>query len=214
VSRIFHLAHGWKLHVSEEISLSIVHDFLRPAVRAVTSGMALQIGFCRINLAPVIDGEGVASQWIADERELTISIATDGREAHDLGMELLLCLGQALWEKLTSEQSAAYWRLLDAEILEGVAGEIDEYALKEKRALLRGRMSARSARRLDRYGQASFAGTAAEYIHSLWHDVEVTSGPDHLPVRDLRRRLDLLVKWFPPGRGYRLYPAPKAGGGV
>jgi hypothetical protein len=121
-------------------------------------------------------------------------------------MELLLCLGQALWQKLTSEQVKAYWLLLECEFREEVKGEIDEDAVREKRALLAGQISATSERRLERYGWASFAGTAAEYVHCLWHDVEVVSGAEHLPAQQLRRRLDLLANWFPPDRGHKLYP--------
>jgi hypothetical protein len=95
---------------------------------------------------------------------------------------------------------------LSAEIEAGVSGEIDEEALAEKRALLGSRVSARSRRRLERYARASFAGTAAEYIHCLWHDVTVRSGPEHLPAPWLRRRLQMLAGWFPPNRGYRLFP--------
>ena len=59
---------------------------------------------------------------------------------------------------------------------------------------------------LERYAAASFAATVAEYIHSLWHDVAVRTETEHLPAPWLRRRLDMLARWFPPGRGYRLYP--------
>jgi hypothetical protein len=80
-------------------------------------------------------------------------------------------------------------------------------ALEEKRSLFANRANANSAGRLKRYGRASFAGTAAEYVHSLWHDVTVRAGPDYLPPPQLRRRLELLAGWFPPDRGYRLFPS-------
>jgi hypothetical protein len=202
----FHLAHGWQLAAPEETPASLVREFLRPAVRAVPSEMARQLTHCSIRLAVDLGGPNVASEWTADEREVRISIATGDRTNHDVAMELLICLGQALWQKLTSEQCRAYWLLLDSEFQAGVKGEIDEEALKEKRALLGSRISAASDRRLERYGRASFAGTAAEYVHSLWHDVEVVSGPEHLPAQYLRRRLELLASWFPPGPGHKLYP--------
>jgi hypothetical protein len=176
--------------------------------------MGRQIGSSRISLVADLGGPRVASQWIASGQELTISIAVSGREAHDVAMELLLCLGQALWHKLHPGQLKAYWLLLDAEFLAGTGGEIDEDALREKRALLGGRFSATSSRRLERYGCASFAGTAAEYVHSLWHAVEVVTGPEHLPAKQFRRRLELLQAWFPPDRGYKLYPAPETAGGA
>jgi hypothetical protein len=97
-------------------------------------------------------------------------------------MELLLCLGQALWERLSETELRAYWMLLFDEISMGVEGEIDEQAFEGKRSLFKTRSHANSAERLTRYGRASFAGTAAEYVHCLWHEVTVRTGPDHLPV--------------------------------
>jgi hypothetical protein len=205
-TRKFRLAHGWELKVPREAPVSLVREFIRPAVGAVPSGMARQLGHCLIRLAVGLGGPDLASEWIGGEQDLRISIATGGRTDHDIAMELLICLGQALWQRLTSEQSRAYWLLLDSEFLAGVKGEIDEEALQKKWALLCSRFSAASGRRLERYGRASFAGTAAEYVHSLWHDVQVISGPEHLPAQPLRRRLELLSDWFPPGRGHKLYP--------
>ena len=120
-------------------------------------------------------------------------------------MELLLCLGQALWSKLSYNQRKAYWLLVDEEINAGITGEIDEDALEQKTLLLSGRNSA-AGRRLECSGSASFARTAAEYVHCLWHDVTVRSGTDFLPARQLRRRLELLSRWYPPAPGHPLFP--------
>jgi hypothetical protein len=199
------LAHGWKLFPGQLASLPLIREFIRPAVRAVPSRMAHQLGLCAVSLVSSLGSPDVASQWIAADRGVEVSLATADRDAHDVAMEILLCLGQALWERLPYYQRKAYWLLLDTEIRAGITGEIDEEALREKRALMANRSSAASGRRLERYGGASFAGTAAEYVHSLWHDVEVRSGPDYLPAPQLRRRLELLSRWFPPDRGYRLF---------
>ncbi len=91
--------------------------------------------------------------------------------------------------------------LLDAEIQARVAGEIDEDVLDQKRRLL----AVRDPERASEYARASFAATAAEYVHSLWHDVSVREGPDHLPPDRLARRLRLFARWFPPDGGYRLF---------
>ena len=130
---------------------------------------------------------------------------TTGSEDHDIAMELLLCLGQALWEKLSDGELREYWLVLDHEIRAGISGEIDEQALEEKRSLLASRVHARSQRQLACYGRAAFAGTAAEYVHCLWHEVTARTGPDYLPAPQLRRRLELLAGWFPPDRGCRLF---------
>jgi hypothetical protein len=107
---------------------------------------------------------------------------------------------------LTSAQERAYWLLLDEELRADTPGEIDEDALQQKRTLLSGYFSATSRRRLESYGAASFAGTAAEYVHCLWHKVTIRSGPDFLPARQLKRRLELLARWYPPAPGYQLFP--------
>lgn len=201
------LAHGWTLNPGSGASRALVCEFIRPAVKAVPSTMARRLGFCRSTLLAEAK-PGVASRWTITDSGLEVSLATAGVEAHDVAMELLLCLGQALWERLSEAELCAYWLLLREEIGKGVEGEIDEQALEEKRSLFASRANAESAARLMRYGRASFAGTAAEYVHSLWHDVTVRTGPDYLPAPQLRRRLELLAGWFPPDRGYRLFPSP------
>jgi hypothetical protein len=88
---------------------------------------------------------------------------------------------------------------------EEVTGEIDELALDEKRALLAGRR-----KRLDRYGGASFAGTAAEYVHSLWHDVTIRTGRDYLPARNCAAA-GTAGSMVPPGSRLPLVPAKPRG---
>jgi hypothetical protein len=211
LTRTPRLAHGWELVRGPGLSDALVREFVRPSVRAVPSTMARRLGSCRISL-PVEVAANVASRWTMTEGGLEISVTTEGTEDHDIAMELLLCLGQALWEKLSDAELRAYWILLSDETGAGIEGEIDEQALEEKRSLLTSRSHAASLRRLARYGRASFAGSAAEYVHCLWHEVTVRTGPDHLPAAELRRRLELLARWFPPDRGYRLFPAASRGG--
>ena len=206
VSGALRLAHGWTLSRSPGMSQSLVRDFIRPAVRAVPSSMARRIGSCRI-LLPAEAAAGVTSRWTITNSGLDVSVATTGFEEHDVAMELLLCLGQGLWERLSDGELRAYWMLLYDEIGMGIEGEIDEQALEEKRNLFNSRSHANSGRRLARYGRSSLAGTVAEYVHSLWHEVTIRTGADYLPALPLRRRLELMARWFPPDRGYRLFPA-------
>jgi hypothetical protein len=200
------LAHGWTLSRGSGMSQALVCEFIRPAVRAVPSSMARRFGLCQISL-PAEAEAGVTSRWTTTDSGLEVSVTTTGFEEHDVAMELLLCLGQALWERLSEAELRAYWVLLHDEISMEIEGEIDEQALEEKRSLFKNRSHANSARRLTGYGRSSFAGTAAEYVHSLWHEVTVRTGPDYLPARPLRRRLELLARWFPPDRDHRLFPA-------
>lgn len=200
------LAHGWRLSAGVGISRALIREFIRPAIRAIPSEMAHQLGACRVFLVSELGGPRVASRWATTGPGVEITVATEGRDPHDIALELLICLGQALWENLTPDQAKAYWLLLDAELRDNIPGEIDEEAVREKRALLASAISAASRRRLTRYGRASFAATAAEYVHCLWHEVHVIRGREHLPAFEVRRRLELLARWFPPGREHPLYP--------
>lgn len=199
------LAHGWRLVRRAGVGDGIVREFVRPAVRAIPKTMAARLGFCRITLLPRPAGEDVASRWRQSDDGFEIEVATGETEAHDVAIELLLCLGQALWDLASTREGQAYLWLLAAELDAGVTGEIQEEALMEKQQLLSSRMLARSQRRLVQYARASFAATAAEYVHCLWHDVTVRTGPEYLPAIWLRKRLDLMSGWFPPNRGYRLF---------
>jgi len=204
-SRRLRLAHGWILSCDPAISESLLGEFIRPAVRAVPSSLARRLGVCRILLVAQAE-PGVTSRWTTTASGLDVSVTTGELEQHDIAMELLVCLGQALWERLSEVELRAYWTILRNEIDSGIGGEIDERAVDVKRSLLASRSHAKSARRLESYGAASFAGTAAEYVHCLWHDVSIRTGTDYLPAEPLRRRLELLARWFPPDRGYRLFP--------
>ena len=200
------LAHGWRLEAEPHLPGELPSEFVEPAVRAVPAALAARLKRCQVRLAGHLENPDDASQWVETGNALEITVACEGVEAHDVALEVLLCLGQALWEAAEPGERDTYLKLLAEEMAAGVTGEIDEDALEEKRRLMRGRASARSPRRLERYARASFAATAAEYVHCLWHDVTVRTGAEHLPAPWLRLRLELLARWFPPARGYRLFP--------
>lgn len=199
------LAHGWRL-VTSGVPRATTRDFLRPAIRAVPGAMARRLVVCEISLPAELAAGNAASRWVMSAQRIEIEVAWSGVEPHDLALEVLVCLGQALWEMISHAERSAWLLILRMEIDDLVSGEIDEQALDEKHRLLSSRAAARSRRRLESYCRASFAGTVAEYVHSLWHDVTIRTGADHLPAQTLRRRFELLSEWFPPNRGYRLFP--------
>jgi hypothetical protein len=100
------LAHGWTLSRSSGMSPALVREFIRPAVRAVPSSMARRFGFCRISL-PAEAEAGVTSQWTITNSGLEVLVTTTGFEEHDVAMELLLGLGQGLWERLSDVELRA-----------------------------------------------------------------------------------------------------------
>jgi len=197
------------VNYSSKLPPAVLEEFIRPAIHAVPSSMAGELGSCHITLRPILSKPGIGSQWRSLKGALEIVAAFAEVEDHDLAMEILLCLGQALWQQLSEDRAKAYITLLAEEMTAGVVGEIDEAACESKLRLLSRRGSGWSRRSLADYAMASFAGTAAEYVHCLWHDVTVRSGPEHLPPERLRRRLKMFARWFPPDRGYRLFPKAK-----
>ena len=184
----------------------IIRNFIRPAVRSVPRALAARLKSCRISLPTLLMDPALASQWVTTKDGLEIELVSEGINGHDLAMELLLCVGQALWEAALPDERKAYLKLLRAEIEAGVPGEIDQESLREKRSLFSCRAFARSRSRLEQYARSSFAATVAEYVHCLWHDVTVRTGSEHLPALWLRRRLEFLARWLPPDRGHRLFP--------
>src|SRR5229473_3511250 len=101
------LAHRWTLAAPPRLSRALVREFIRPAVRAVPASMARRLGHCRISLD--IAHATVASQWTETEAGLEVFVMTAGSEDQDIAMELLLCLGQALWKKLFDRELREYW---------------------------------------------------------------------------------------------------------
>ena len=95
------LGHGWELCAVRAISATLISRFIRPAVRAIPPAMAQQLGFCRVSVVDDLGGPTVVSRWTASGRELEIEIATAVRKGHDVALDLLLCVGQALWTKVT-----------------------------------------------------------------------------------------------------------------
>jgi len=205
--------------LSDDLGLRTANNLKRPLASAESANIGKGTGQMQsrqVRLAHrwiLIRDSGVSGSLLREfirpavrAGSLEISIPTGGFEAHDIAMELLVCLGQALWDRLSATELRVYWTILWDEINSGIPGEIDEQALDEKRFLFENPSRANSPRRLESYAAASFAGTAAEYVHCLWHDVAIRIGTNYLPAEPLRRRLQLIARWFPPDRGYRLFP--------
>jgi hypothetical protein len=204
------LPHKWRLIAEPHLSAEIVREFIRPAIRAVPRSMARRLPLCVFLLVPSIEEEDIVSRWTEMEDRFELTVSPEGVDPHDVALELLVCLGQALWERATSAERTEWLQLLGAELEAGVGGEIDEDGLRAKRELLSSRVAARSMPRLQHYAGVSFASTVAEYIHCMWHDVTVRIGLEHLPAEWLRCRLEFMARFFPPDRGQRVIGQERA----
>ncbi|MFN0166341.1 MAG: hypothetical protein ACKV22_07900 [Bryobacteraceae bacterium] len=185
-------------------------DSLKESIQAIPDSIMERLPSLSIILQPRFPDPDITSRWTETEAGVEIRIATDDVSPHDGAIEILVCAGEVLWDCLDEKQRRVWFQQLRSEIDAGVAGEIDEASVREKRILLSSRVQASSGRRLERYARQSFASTAAEFCHALWHDVSVREGEGHLPAPCLRRRFELLARWFPPGRD--LFAAPERAG--
>lgn len=200
------LAHGWRLHAVEPVTAEEAEAVLKEPAAAVPQALAARLGALRIFAAPYLacggDAETIANEPPEGESHSSLWLETAGidlfisfyeADAHDTGFELLAAVGQLAARRTTDEEFASYARLIEAELREGSTGEIDEEALE-----------ARESADPD-YITVSLASTLAEYMHALWHDVEVRHGPEHLAERFLARRFRLLEQFFPPNPGYAVF---------
>jgi hypothetical protein len=216
-SPISRLAHQWEMHAATLLSPAEERSMVREPAQAVPDAIADRVGPLRLLLVPYIactkdgdfvtstkpDGESHTSVWVEADGSTRVVLACRELDAHDTGFELLACVAELLRPRMSAAELLQFQRLLEDELRQGVTGEIDEEAAQAKKGLLsRGR---RRGAEFETYRNVSLVETLAEYMHGLWHDVQIRVGPEHLPLAQLRLRLDLLARLFPPNEGYSVF---------
>jgi hypothetical protein len=213
------LLHEWEFHAALTLSPAEERTMVREPVEAVPEAIAQRLGKMRVLAVAYIacmetgdvvsrvkpKGEAHTAAWVETPERINLVLACRELDAHDTGFELLGSLAELLRPRLTHAEVTVYSQILDEEIRHGVRGEIDEDALSAKQAYLASRTVRRFRPQFERYRDASFVSTVAEYMHGLWHDVQIRIGPEHLPVAQLRRRMNLMAELFPPNPGYRVF---------
>ena len=192
---------------------------VREPAQAVPASVAERIGPLRVLMVPYIacaesgdvvctakpKGETHTAAWVETRERTNLLLASREVDAHDTGFEFLASIAELLRPRWTTSEMAAYDELLDEELRHGVRGEIDEESLAAKQALLAIRPWRRSRLQFEPYRDVSLVSTVAEYMHGLWHDVQIRVGPQHLPLQQLRRRMTLMSDLFPPNPGYAVF---------
>jgi hypothetical protein len=218
-SPLSHVAHDWELHSAVLLSPAEERTMVREPAQAVPESIAQRLGRVRLLLVPYVScapegdlvsfakpgGEAHTSVWAEVDAVTRVVLACRELDAHDTGVELLGCIAELLRPRLEHREVAEFDRLLENELRLGFGGEIDEEAVRAKKALL-GRGSKRHSREeFEKYRDVSLTETVMEYMHGLWHDVQIRVGPEHLPVPQLRLRMELLARLFPPNEGYQVF---------
>ncbi len=214
-----HLAHGWELHSATVLTPAEERSMLREPAAAVPDALARRLGPLRVLVVPYVacapDGDRVSFTKPASETHSAVWVESEGRthlvlacrelDAHDTGFEFLASVAEIARPKLPSDILDRFALLLEDEIERGVQGEIDEDAAAAKKLVAGRSLRRRNHDDWARYRDVAFSSTLAEYVHGLWHDVQIRVGPEHLPVADLKRRLEFMAKVFPPNEGYAVF---------
>jgi hypothetical protein len=214
------LSHDWDMHSAVPLTPAEERTMVREPAQAVPASAAKRLGSLRVLLVPYVScsesGDRVCFSKPQGETHSSVWLETDGRihlllpcrelDAHDTGFEFLASIAELLHPRLSGLELERYGALLEEELRSGIGGEIDEDAVQAKQPLLKGRASQRRGRApFERYRDTSFISTMAEYMHGLWHDVQIRVGPEHLPLTPLRQRMQLLSEMFPPNPGYQVF---------
>lgn len=214
------LPHGWEMHSAVQLTPAEDRTMVREPAQTVPDSIAERLGKIRVLVVPWVacfeagdqvsftkpKGETHSAVWVESSERIHLLLPCRELDPHDTGLEFLASIAELLRPRLASHELERFSRLLEDELRTGVPGEIDEDARAAKQPL-----SGRRPRRrrnpelLEHYRDIAFVSTTAEYMHGLWHDVQIRIGPEHLPLPQLRRRLTLLAEMFPPNEGYSLF---------
>jgi len=105
------------------------------------------------------------------------------------------------------EVITGYSGLLRDELNAEVHGEVDETSWRLKQALRRSKTGVRrESKALEAYAIQSFIDTLTLFLHGICCDIDVETGPRQLASRHMRKRLELLRTFFPPPKGYAVFP--------
>jgi hypothetical protein len=214
------LPHGWEMHSAVPLTPAEERTMVREPALAVPASLAERLGKVRVLVVPWVacleagdqvsfvkpKGETHSAVWVETSERIHLLLPSRELDPHDTGLEFLASIAELVRPRLASHELERFKRLLEAELRTGIPGEIDEDARAAKQPL-----SGRRPRRrrdpelLEHYRDIAFVSTTAEYMHGLWHDVQIRMGAEHLPLPQLRRRLSLLAEMFPPNSGYTLF---------
>ncbi len=219
------LAHEWAMHSAVALRPSEERTMVREPARAIPQAIARRLGKLRILLVPFVacfptgdkvafsvpDGGKHSAVWLENKDRMDMVLACRDLDPHDTGWEFLAAVAELLRLRLTPEERERYTSLLHEELRKGLEGEIDEEAYEAKQPLRRRDRWARTGPQFLNYRDISFTSTCAEYMHGLWHDVQIQLGPEHLPVPALHKRMALMAEMFPPNPGYQLFAEGEEG---
>jgi hypothetical protein len=200
-----------------------VRQYVHDPLAAVSPKVIALLPKVLILLAPYIEkgngkGDLVVSDRPPESRWLAHSIAEMGGsvvlaigvqdvEVADYHYRFYAALSELTTGRWPEDLAERFYRVIREELSAEVHGEVDERSWHLKQALLRRQTNVRKETKLFReYARQAFEDTLTLYLHGTCCDIDVETGPRQMPSRYLRRRLELLLKAFPPPEGFAVFP--------
>src|SRR5260370_25920231 len=95
--RVFRIAHGWRVCAADELSGTLISDFIRPAVHAIPPGMARQFGRCEVSIVEHLGSPSIASRWTLTDTGMAVSLAMAAGGGPGHALEIVVFRGVAVW---------------------------------------------------------------------------------------------------------------------
>jgi hypothetical protein len=199
-------------------------QYLQDPIAALSPALCTALGKVGLVLVPFLEkgngrsGDMVSFEKPAEGRQLASSrveaddsamlvLATKDEDVANYHYTFYNALAALVSERWTHEVQESFFRLLREELSSEVHGEVDERSWHLKQALTRRQTNVRKETKLFRdYARQSFEDTLTLYMHGTCCDIDVETGPRQMPSRYLRKRLELLLSWYPPPTGYAVFP--------
>lgn len=137
----------------------------------------------------------------------SLVIATEDVSPNAYHYNLYSALSSLAWEVAPSDVRQAWAKSIKEELKRGVHGEIDEISWQRKNEVLsKQSQPLRDSKLLRAYLRASYIDTMTLFLHGICCDIDVEPSPRQIPSVEIRRRLELLRRFYPLGEGYALFP--------
>jgi hypothetical protein len=206
-----------------------IKEYLHEPIAAIPAGVIALLPQVSILLVPYVErgkekkGSGAEEYLISiekpspkrmalmaqcvTEKGAALVFAVKGQEVgeyHYRFYQSIAALAGARWDE---EIRKKYFDLLWEEMRAGAHGEVDEESWRLKQSMPTEQLVVRRAtKNFLRYAQQSFVDTLTLYLHGICCDIDLEAGPRQLASRWVRKRLELLQVFFPPPKGYAVFP--------
>ncbi len=156
---------------------------------------------------PPQEGRAAASEKYISGDLATILLAVKDQPVADCHYFFYREVAELAAMSVSEDHFNQFSTLLREELRARVHGEVDQQGWRLKELLMRRQTNLRRETKLFKeYARQAFIDTLTLYLHGICCDIDIEPGPRQLPSRYLRKRLVLLENFYPPPKGYAVFP--------